>query len=109
MRQSGEPRVGALWVRAPPPKSQRSEGARSTDAEADARGGAAPAAADASAVASPLVSFVDQSVYSRNRCFRLFKSSKVGKRAQLRPCQAQLMTLRPVLRKRVEGVCVSPG
>lgn len=32
-----------------------------------------------------LVCLVDLSVYSRNRCFRLYKSSKAGKQAQLLP------------------------
>ena len=41
----------------------------------------------------PRVCFVDLSVYSRNRCFRIFKSSKVGKRVQLLPAHMDQATL----------------
>ena len=37
---------------------------------------------------TPRVSFIDLSVYSRNRCFRLYKSSKMGKQVELLPAGA---------------------
>jgi hypothetical protein len=36
-------------------------------------------------VDGPLTPFIDLSVYTRNRCFRLYKSSKLGKKEELTP------------------------
>ncbi|KAL1528899.1 hypothetical protein AB1Y20_010221 [Prymnesium parvum] len=71
---------------------------RGSDGEAggEGEGKACASARDSSAAPrrracgeGTLSCFIDASVYSRNRCFRLFKSSKVGKRAQLLPAHME--------------------
>ena len=68
-RRASEPRIADVFVRAPV----------SSDSGAGDEG--APAG-------TPRVSFIDLSVYSRNRCFRLYKSSKMGKQVELLPAGA---------------------
>ena len=72
-RRAGEPRIAELFV-APP-------AGVGTTAAVDAQ----PTSLTPTPPPAERVSFVDLTVYSRNRCFRLFKSSKVGKTAQLLP------------------------
>ena len=79
-RRAAEPRLAELFV-APP--SSSSSSSSSSEAFIDGRpNGNHPLAAPEPAAR---VCIVDLSVYSRNRCFRLYKSSKVGKVAQLLP------------------------
>ena len=118
-RRASEPKIAALWVHPPPPKRIAStapatatayptapvakSSAETSIATATAAGSCAEetASGDASghdAMAGHLctdsrVCFVDLSVYSRNRCFRIFKSSKVGKRVQLLPAHMDQATL----------------
>ena len=86
-RSNDEPHAAALFVSpaAPPQQSDT----RTSDTNAShGLDAAAPETAAPSPPPPPSaqrVSFVDLSVYSRNRCFRLYKSSKAGKTAQLLP------------------------
>lgn len=76
-----EPRCAALFV-APPAADEAGPAAPPPQAVPNATTTSAAATA---AAATLRVCVVDLTVYSRHRCFRLYKSSKVGKRRELLP------------------------
>ena len=79
-RRDAEPPIAELFVA--PPIAATADDAPPPAAAAEATEDAAGAAVGDS---STRVCIVDLSVYTRHRCFRLYKSSKLGKRAQLLP------------------------
>ena len=74
VRRAAEPGIAALFVKpgAAGDAKMVNTGAISAPSDQSLR---------PSSIATTDVSFVDQSVYSRNRCFRLYKSCKAGKSA----------------------------
>ena len=88
-RRASEPNIAELFV-LPPASSSSTAGCNAGGAAAGDECGAGAAAGGAAAIGTTTppasrVCFVDLSVYSRNRCFRLYSSSKVGKTATLQP------------------------
>lgn len=79
-RRATEKTIDALWVWPAPPKRTKGH----TDV---------CVATHESPKQQSRTTFIDLSVYSRNRCFRLFKSSKVGKRAPFLPANMDQATL----------------
>jgi hypothetical protein len=79
-RRGDDPRAAALFVRKAP-ASGSDAAAAAASAAASAESGATEAAGEALATTP----FVDMGVYTRNRAFRLYLSSKAGKPARLLP------------------------